>query len=47
MSTCKQTCPVPIKNCFLGCSARPEKYKNECPRLKEYKKRNKRKDKKK
>lgn len=36
---CKETCPVPVKNFFLGCSGRPEKYKKECPRLKEYKRR--------
>lgn len=41
LTTCKDTCPVPVKNSFLGCNYRPEKYKKECPRLKEFEKRNK------
>ena len=41
MSTCKNTCPIKVKNGFLGCHGRPEKYKNECPRLKEYERKNK------
>jgi hypothetical protein len=46
MSSCIETCPVQVKNVFLGCSGRPEKYQAECPRLKEYKRRNKKTEKK-
>lgn len=42
MNTCKDTCPLKVKNVFLGCNGRPEKYKKECPRLKEFEKQLKR-----
>lgn len=38
---CIDECPVPVKNAFLGCTCRPVKYMKECPRLKAYLKKKK------
>lgn len=41
---CYDECPVPVKNAFLGCTCRPVKHMKECSRLKEYLKKEKRKN---